>query len=243
MRTKVVTVLLAIASPISVVLRRLYRAKQQLPLGEPARRAAVALVALATTIPCPAQVITSFDAPLAGNGAGQGTIPQTINPAGEIAGSYLDASGDRHGFVRDEEGNITSFDPTGSMITLPESINPVGEIAGHLFGADNLFHGFVRDKVGVITIFDPPGSLATLLCFQDQRINPAGDITGLYVGAGGVLHGFVRDNKGNINSFDAPLAGNGAGQGTTPRSINPHGEITGFYVDASNVRHGFVRER
>ena len=111
-----------------------------------ARRAAVALVALATAIPCPAQVITSFDP--TGSIA---TFPQSINPAGEILGSYLDASGVRHGFVRDNKGNITSFDRTGSIATIPESINPAGEIPGFYLDASGVFHGFVRDNKGNIT--------------------------------------------------------------------------------------------
>jgi hypothetical protein len=43
---------------------------------------------------------TSFDAPGAGTGAGQGTLPAGINDMGEIAGSYLDADNVYHGFLR-----------------------------------------------------------------------------------------------------------------------------------------------
>lgn len=42
----------------------------------------------------------TFNAPGAGTGAGQGTISNSINPAGAITGYYLDASDVYHGFLR-----------------------------------------------------------------------------------------------------------------------------------------------
>jgi len=41
-----------------------------------------------------------FDAPNEGTGAGQGTFPFDINPAGAITGYYIDASSVYHGFLR-----------------------------------------------------------------------------------------------------------------------------------------------
>lgn len=57
-------------------------------------------VALADSVQLAAPTFSSFEAPGAGKGAGQGTIPTTINSAGVIAGYYLDSSGVYHGFVR-----------------------------------------------------------------------------------------------------------------------------------------------
>jgi hypothetical protein len=42
---------------------------------------------------------TEFDAPGAGTGAGQGTIPMSNNPAGANTGYWVDASGVYHGFL------------------------------------------------------------------------------------------------------------------------------------------------
>jgi hypothetical protein len=64
----------------------------------------------------PRGTITTFDAPGAGTGSGQGTYVNTIdclNPAGEITGDYLDASGVHHGYVRATNGVITTFDAAG----------------------------------------------------------------------------------------------------------------------------------
>jgi hypothetical protein len=44
--------------------------------------------------------ITTFEAPGAGAGAMQGTVCFSINSAGAIAGTYIDANYVYHGFVR-----------------------------------------------------------------------------------------------------------------------------------------------
>jgi hypothetical protein len=44
--------------------------------------------------------ITTFDPPGAGTGSGQGTFCNQINPAGAIAGYYLDANNVFHGYLR-----------------------------------------------------------------------------------------------------------------------------------------------
>jgi hypothetical protein len=48
----------------------------------------------------PDGTITTFDAPGAGTGAGQGTTANSNNPEGAITGYYIDASNVIHGFVR-----------------------------------------------------------------------------------------------------------------------------------------------
>jgi len=52
----------------------------------------------------PSGTITTFDAPGAGTGPGQGTDCTAINPEGEIAGIYYDTNDVAHGFVRDRNG-------------------------------------------------------------------------------------------------------------------------------------------
>src|ERR1700751_6291537 len=92
----------------------------------------IALTLFATlgiTVQTPAQTkqgqIITFDAPRAGLGSGQGTVPTSINSAGTITGYYVDAGSIFHGFVRDKDGIITSFD-AGPNFTIPTSINPKG---------------------------------------------------------------------------------------------------------------------
>jgi hypothetical protein len=90
--------------------------------------------------------ITTFDVPGAGTGPFQGTglFGVAINPAGTIAGDYVDASNVSHGFLRAADGTISTFDPPGSVFTSPASINPAAEIAGSYTDANGASHGFVR---------------------------------------------------------------------------------------------------
>jgi hypothetical protein len=54
----------------------------------------------------------------------------SIDQAGDITGSYADAAGVQHGFVRNPYGTITSFDPPEGRQTTATSINDGGAIAG-----------------------------------------------------------------------------------------------------------------
>src|SRR5438094_1562814 len=103
-----------------------------------------------------AQTITSFDAP-----DSTGTFPQSINPRGEITGTYIDSGGVQHGFVRDGRGTFTSFDVPGSTGTFPFGINPAGEITGAYIDSGRLVHGFVRDRRDRITSFETPVTIGS----------------------------------------------------------------------------------
>jgi hypothetical protein len=61
--------------------------------------------------------ITEFDPPGDGTGAHQGVYTSTfygLNPAGVVAAQYTDSSDAFHGFVRDRNGAITTFDAPGA---------------------------------------------------------------------------------------------------------------------------------
>src|SRR5262249_5362963 len=107
-------------------------------------------------------VITVFDAPGAGTGPGQGTIcvsPLIINPSGAIAGYYIDSSNVKHGFLRDTNGVITTFDVPGAgtgpgQDTLSYAITQHEALTGYYFDSADVSHGFLRNTNGVITTFD-----------------------------------------------------------------------------------------
>jgi hypothetical protein len=193
----------------------------------------------------PDGTITTFDAPGAGTGSGEGTYVVTptggINPAGEITGDSCDAV-TCHGFLRTPDGTITTFDPPGSTLTNGNGINPAGAITGNDVDAGGVFHGYLRSPDGSFTILDAPGAgTAANQGTGGFGINPAGVITGFYIDTNNAMHGFARAKHGDITTFDAPGAGTEASQGTEPLANNPAGAITGFYVDADNVFHGFLR--
>jgi hypothetical protein len=84
----------------------------------------------------PNGTITTFDAPGAGTGPGQGTDTAGITAARAIAGYYIDGSNVYHGFLRAPDGTITTFDVPGAGTgsgqgTLGENINDSEVIDGN----------------------------------------------------------------------------------------------------------------
>lgn len=194
----------------------------------------------------PDGTITTFDAPHAGTGPGQGTVitfTDGINPAGAIAGGYIDSTNVLHALVRAADGAITEFEVPGAVNGENNSgINPVGTVTSYYLDANLAFHGYVRSHDGTFTLFDLPGGGAG--AFQGTEplnINASGAIIGAIVDSGGVNHGFLRAVNGRIAKFDAPGAGTGSGQGTIPIYNNPSNAISGFVIDGNGVAHGFLR--
>ena len=108
-------------------------------------------------------------------------------------GSYSDTNTTSHGFVRNPNGQITTFDVPGAVPhpgtyqgTYPNGINEGGTVVGYLREPAGV-HGFVRNPNGDITTFDAPGANATRL----YAINQVGAIVGSYLDAAGISHGFL----------------------------------------------------
>jgi hypothetical protein len=181
-------------------------------------------------------VTTSFDAPGAGTSSGQGTDAGAINESGQITGTLVDSNWLSHGFLRNSDSTVVTFDPSGDGTTQPIGINASGQVTGTFqpTGGGN-YVGFIRNQAGSVTTFQ----VAPVM--ESTGINDIGQVTGLYVDSGRVSHGFVRDQSGNVQLFDVPGAGTSALQGTCPTKINLGGTVTGYYIDAASVAHGFVR--
>jgi len=193
--------------------------------------------------------IESFDAPGAGTGSGQGTIGDTngINRAGAISGGYVSADGVLHGFVRDPQGAITTFDGpdagnTAGNGSVGEMIDDAGTIPGVSLDNNGLNHAWIRYSDGTFVTFgvtgagtaSGQGTLATVA-------NVGGTSGGNYFDADGVGYGFVRFCDGTIITFDVPGQGTASGQGVTAtNSINDEGVAVGWYVDANGANHGFI---
>ena len=80
---------------------------------------------------------------------GCGTTPLANNDLGDVVGTYTDAGMLQHGFLRDPNGYITSFDAPGAGIgpgqgTVAYAINDAGVIAGAFQDANSVYHGFLR---------------------------------------------------------------------------------------------------
>jgi probable HAF family extracellular repeat protein len=140
--------------------------------------------------------------------------------------------GARHGFVRDSDGTITSFDPGGSGFTVGITNNRLGMIVG-TYESGGHFHGYIRGVDGTFSIFDvqasPNGTYG-------QGINTSGAVVGYSEDENNVAHGFVRTSDGTIAAFDPS-----GSISTIGYYINRRGAIAGFYQDGNGITHGFVR--
>src|SRR6266571_8180748 len=137
------------------------------------------------------------------------TFPASINNHGAITGWHIDGSLFPSGFVRDDDGTITSFDasaPNAPPNTRPFSINDQGAITG--YWVDSLARaprGFVREEDGTVIRFDPTSSNYAV----PVSINNQGAITGYCLDASRPgFRGFVRDPYGVIAVFQVPNASN-----------------------------------
>ena len=120
-------------------------------------------------------------------------------------GQYVDASNVPHGFVRDANGAITTFDVPGAgtgafqgtLVFGPSgAISAAGTILGNYIDASYAVHGFVRAPNGAITSFDAPGAgTGPGQGTFPASFNPAGAIVGSYVDASGVSHGFLLEGE------------------------------------------------
>jgi hypothetical protein len=192
---------------------------------------------------CPASnlqkcTILTFDAPNASPVNYYGTYPSDINLQGDITGSFDDANGLTHGFIRWPSGAFTIFDGPGATQTFPAGMNLEGVVTGAYFPGAS---GFVRAPNGTITPFSPPNSTATF----PAAINIGGAITGEYSEPFDnpftfLLRGFLRTLAGEYQTFDAATY-TPCCIFTTPTSINDFGTVTGNYNDGYNIYHGFLR--
>ena len=148
----------------------------------------------------PVGVFTDFDAPGAGKGAAQGTIPIGLNDLGLITGFYLDSNNVFHAFLG-SPGRIKDFDAPGADTTdafygtQPASLNDFGAITGSYLDATGVWHGFLRSPNGTFTKFDAPGADLTAGDFNGtfpSQINLFGVIAGSYYDANSIAHGFLQ---------------------------------------------------
>ncbi len=74
-------------------------------------------------------------------------------PAGTITGFYVDPNNVFHGYPRNRDGNIATFDAPGAGTvgrlgggqgTLPMTINAEEAITGFYTDANHVVHGFLR---------------------------------------------------------------------------------------------------
>jgi uncharacterized membrane protein len=92
---------------------------------------------------------TIFDPPQSG---AHSSLAEAINDSGEVVGIYRDASLVRHGYLRQPDGTVISFDdPEAAQLplsatnqgTVPRRINANGAVVGFYADANGVRHGFI----------------------------------------------------------------------------------------------------
>lgn len=192
--------------------------------------------------------LTQFDDENAGStpNQGQGTSPVTINDWGVIAGTYTDAAGVTHGFVRNEDGKMKTIDVPGGTGTFIEYINNFGVTSGFYTDASFQGHGFLRTPGGILTFFDPPPDSAGTVGTYGAVVTDLGAVAGYYIDGNFVSHAYLRTPEGKFTVYDAPDAGTapygGFTAGTFVESVNIQATTTGFVVDNLAEAHAWVRK-
>jgi hypothetical protein len=152
-----------------------------------------------------------------------------LNNAGTVVGSTLSGS-QAVGFIRTEDGTITTFSGPDAGDTFPGGINDKGAIVGEVQSSGGQ-SAFVRAPDGAFSTFSVSGANQTL----PDSINAKGDVTGLYYAGQTTIGGFVRSAKGDLKTFTVD------GGATEAFGINASGVIAGLYSDSQGITHGFIR--
>ena len=196
----------------------------------------------------------TIDVPCSGcpGGIARLTNAQGINPAGAIVGTYKDAANAQHGFLL-ENGQFTSIDFPGAVMTVAKGISPGGVIVGDYTAAvgsspsctapgPQCIKGFVWSEGSYETVLFPghPGAIP-------QRITPDGSIYGCLhdYDLMGSMYGakWSRSGDSSLQAGGGELADPNP---SLPASMNngatPDGSmIVGLFTDMlTNRAHGFI---
>ncbi len=196
--------------------------------------AASALIAppMAAAAP-PPPTYTNIEVPGAAPGS---TQANGINDYAVVAGTYLDAAGNSHGFL-EGYGCYLTGDIPGATATIPTGINNNGQTVGYYqTGYDSngnaLYHGFVVTGASYTTL-DVPGALPGSTFAYG--INNKGQVVGSYSDTAYNQHGFLLSG-GKYTTVDDP---SGFGY-TIATGINDKGQIVGYYTNSSYSENGFL---
>ena len=160
------------------------------------------------------------------------TNAQGVNAQGDVVGTYTDAAGQQHGFLR-SGGQYRTIDFPNARLTFARGINDAGDIVGtyqrqgETGGVPN--HGFLFTRRGGLLAFDYPGHLNTIL----QRILNDGTILGCYHDADtmGTMHGMMFDR--GFSAIDMSMSMH---NGVTPDGAY----LVGLFTDSDGRGKGYI---
>ncbi len=131
----------------------------------------------------------SGDMPIAFPGAVT-TYADFVNAAGAVVGSYLDADGMPHGFIRNPDGSFTTIDipetPNLEFLFV-NTITDFGVIAFRAKAVNDILRSYILLPDGILYEVQLPGSVNTVV----RNVNQDGSIIGFYDLTDGQRYGFV----------------------------------------------------
>ena len=139
------------------------------------------------------------------------TYGDFVNAAGAVVGSYVDADGMFHGFIRHPDGSFTTIDlpkmPNLEFLFV-NTITDLGLIGFRAKAANDILRSYILLPDGTLYEVRLPGSVSTVV----RNVNQDGSIIGYYDLPDGRRHGFVGrpktqpDGKGFGNIFSTHLS-------------------------------------
>ena len=192
------------------------------------RTALYSLLLLIATAPLMAQgTYTQIDYPGA-----TATLCSGINSAGDISGTYYDASNNSHGFLV-RNGVYVSVDYPGLANTVLGGLNDFGDVVGYAANTGQPV-SFVYDMgTAVFTPINYPGAYNTYAI----AINNSGTVAGFTnLTIGSISVGFVLNPRtGRSELIEPPRITQAFGRGVTSSN-----EVVGFYFNGGAVPLSYV---
>ena len=118
------------------------------------------------------------------------TYGDFVNAAGAVVGSYIDADGMFHGFIRNPDGSFTTIDlPTMPNLAylFVNTITDLGVIGFRAKAVNDILRSYILLPDGILYEVRLPGSVSTVV----RNVNQDGSIIGFYDSADGRRLGFV----------------------------------------------------
>jgi len=162
------------------------------------------------------------------------TNGQGVNHQGDVVGTFIDASGHQHGFLR-SGGQYRTIDFPGAQLTFARGINDAGDIVGTYQRPGESggvpAHGFLLTRRGGLLALDYPGHLNTI----PQRILNDGTILGCYhdTDTMGTMHGMMFHR--GFSAIDMSMTMN---NGATPDAAY----VAGLFMDSDGRNKAYVMD-
>ena len=160
-----------------------------------------------------------------------------INAAGEIVGSYTDATG-TYGYLW-TNGNVTKIQFPGAIFTEAWGINPQGDIVGRYrtFAGGARIFGFLLSG-GVFTDISVAGPVTAHLATLPIKISPSREIVGCFHDTN-----FLADMRGYVQRGDKVTSFE-MWPSTMHNGVTPGGGvIAGIRFESATLVHGYVLKR